>query len=246
MNRLGLRLNRIDPYRANSTATSDSHSGATGFLGDLSPQELERFHALGRRQRYPRASTLFREGETSDWVVLLLAGRVKVSVFSAIGSEILLAIREPGTLLGELSALDGEPRSATVTALDTVEALIVTAEDFRSFLESHPHASLRLLQLLTRRLRDADRKRIEFGSYDTVGRVARRLLELAERFGETTEERGVRISLSLSQEELAGWVGSSRESLNKALRALQLRGWIETGRRRIQILDLEALRRRAT
>ncbi len=217
-----------------------------GFLAELSPRELEVLHSLARRRRYKRGSTLFNEGDSSDWVVVVLKGRVKVSSFTSEGKEIVLALREPGALLGELAALDGQPRSATVSALDPVEALMVSGDDFRAFLQAAPQASLRLLQMLTRRLRDADRKRIEFGAYDTVGRVALRLLELAERFGEAMPEAGVRISLSLSQEELAGWVGSSREAVNKALGALQRHGWIETHRRRINVLDPEALRRRAT
>ena len=217
-----------------------------GFLAELSPKELEVLHSLARRRRYARGSTLFNEGESSDWVVVVLKGRVKVSSFTAEGKEIVLALREPGALLGELAALDGQPRSATVSALDQVEALLISGDDFRAFLQAAPQASLRLLQMLTGRLRDADRKRIEFGANDTVGRVALRLLELAERFGEETPEAGVRISLPLSQEELAGWVGSSREGVNKALRALQRHGWIETHRLRINVLDVEALRRRAT
>jgi CRP-like cAMP-binding protein len=104
--------------------------------------------------------------------------------------------------------------------------------------------SFLLMRELTRRLRDADRKRIEFGAYDTTGRVAARLVELAERFGERTEE-GLRISLPLSQDELAGWTGSSREAVTKALRTLREEGWIQTGRLHVVIHDLEALRDRA-
>jgi len=116
----------------------------SGFPGDLTSGELDELQALGQRRRYPRGSTLFREADPSDWVVLLMEGRVKVSVVSAAGSEILLAIREPGTLLGELSALDGEPRSATVTALDPVVAVVVSAQDFRAFLASNPQAALQI------------------------------------------------------------------------------------------------------
>jgi len=98
--------------------------------------------------------------------------------------------------------------------------------------------------MLSSRLRDADRKRIEFGAYDTLGRLATRLLELVERFGEPTE-RGVRIALPLTQDELAGWIGSSREAVARALQALRARGYVETRRRTIVVLDLDALRRRA-
>ena len=210
----------------------------------LDPRLEEQLRARARRRSYPRGVRLFSEGDTSDWVVVLEAGRVKASVATPEGREILLAVRGTGALLGELSAIDGAPRSATVTAVEPVEALVIDGADFRAFLATEADAAFGLLQLLTRRLRDADRKRIEFGASDTVGRVASRLVELIDRFGEAGEGR-VRIGLPLSQEELAGWVGSSREAVSKALLFLRRHGWIETGRKEIVVLDLDALRRRS-
>jgi CRP-like cAMP-binding protein len=177
-------------------------------------------------------------------VAFLLAGRVKVSFFTAEGAEVVLALRGPGALLGELAALDGQPRSASVTALEPVEALAVSTAEFVDFLQARPGAALVLLRLLSGRLREADRKRVEFGAHHTLGRVAHCLAELAERFG-TESARGLRIALPLSQQELAGWTGSSREAVAKALRMLRERGWIATRRREIVIHDLAALRRYA-
>ena len=222
----------------------DASAGPHGFLGSLGAQEVEDLTAVARTRRYRRGATLIGEGMRPDLVVVLLSGRVKVTSASTGGEEALLAVRGPGDLLGELSALDGQPSSATVSALDPVEALVVSADGFRAFLQAHPEAALRLLELLTRRLRDADRKRVEFGAYDTVGRVASRLVELSQRFGQPTGQ-GVRIALPLTQEELAGWVGSSREAVSKALRWMRARGWVETRRKAIVVLDLDALRRRA-
>jgi CRP-like cAMP-binding protein len=216
-----------------------------GFFGALSLEEREQLAGGGRRRRFPRGSTLFNEGETSDRVVLLLSGRVKVSYFTEEGKEVVLAVRSPGDILGELSALDGEPRSATATALETVEALLLTAGQFRDFLCGQPQAAVVLLEMLARRLRDADRKRVEFGAYDTVGRVARRLLELADRFGEPDQD-GIRIALPLSQDELAGWVGASRKAVGNALGWMRERGLIETRRRGLTIRDMTELRKRAT
>jgi CRP/FNR family cyclic AMP-dependent transcriptional regulator len=216
-----------------------------GFLGLLADREVGDLAAAGRIRRYRRGATLLTEGSVSGLVIVLHSGRVKVSSVTERGDEVLLAVRSPGDLLGEFSALDGEPYSATVTALDPVDALVVGAAEFRAFLEGHPAVALHLLELLTRRLRDADRKRVEFGAADTTGRVSSRLVELADRFGQPTQH-GVRISVSLTQEELAGWVGSSREAVSKALRTLRARGWIETRRKAIVVIDLAALRRRAT
>src|SRR5207342_283186 len=123
-------------------------------------------------------------------------------------------------------------------------ALVVPIAAFADYLRSHGDAAIALLQLVTARLRDADRKRVESAAYDIPGRVARRLLELAERFGEP-DGQGVRIGVALSQDELAGWVGASREAVAKALRVLRDRGFVTTGRRTMTVLDLEGLRKRA-
>jgi CRP-like cAMP-binding protein len=225
---------------------SEPLTGPPGsFAGALTAAERDRLAEAGRRRRFPRGSTLFNEGERSDRVVILLTGRVKVSYFTENGKEVVLAVRSSGDLLGELSALDGEPRSATATALEPVEALVFTVGRFRDFLSAHPRTALTLLEMLSRRLRDADRKRVEFGAYDSVGRVARRLVELADDFG-VPDPGGVRITVSLTQEELAGWVGASRKAVGNALRWLRERGLVDTRRRGITIRDLDALRKRAT
>jgi len=212
----------------------------SGFLGNLTPEEARAFLRRGRRRRYRRGAALFREGEHSEGVLAVLTGRVKVSFFTDQGREIVLAVRGPGELLGELSTIDGEPRSATGTALGPVEALAVAAEAFTTFLEEYPRVALVLLRTVSRRLREATRRRIEYGALDTTGRVAARLVELAEQYGEASEGH-VRILLPLTQEELAGWVGASREAVSKALGALRARGWIETHRRGITVLDPTAL-----
>jgi CRP/FNR family cyclic AMP-dependent transcriptional regulator len=227
-----------------SVAAWPADDPAIGFLGALDPEQLAALHDRGIRRRFRKGQALFHEGGTSDRVVILVSGRVKVATTTEEGKEIVLAFRGPGDMLGELSAIDGEPRSATVEAIEPVESLAVAASDFRSFLLAYPDVALLLLRMLSRRLRDADRKRVEYAAHDTVGRVAARLVELADRYGEPTG-RGLRIGLPLSQEELAGWVGGSREAVSKALQTLRSVGWVLTDRRRITVLDLEALRRRS-
>lgn len=215
------------------------------FFDRLGSEEADELLSLGRRRTYPRGATIFNEGEISDRIVAVVSGQVKISYFTVDGREVVLAIRGAGDLLGELSAMDGQPLSATATAMDTVEVRVVLVDQFKAFLEGHPRAAVALLEMVIQRLRDADRKRIEFAAHDSVGRVALRLVELARRFGESTDS-GVKIDLPLSQEELAGWTGSSREAVSKALQHLRSRGWIETGRRSITITDIDALADRAT
>ncbi|MFI6183920.1 Crp/Fnr family transcriptional regulator [Nonomuraea sp. NPDC051191] len=212
------------------------------FLSMLTAEEIDTLRAAGRPRQWDRGTTVIGEGDSADWVVVLTRGRVKVSSHTSGGTEVVLAVRGPGALLGDMSAVDGSPRSATVTALEPVQGIVIG--DFSGFLAAHGRIAVLLLQLVVGRLRDADRKRVEYGAFDTTGRVATRLLELADRYGEPTTA-GVRVALPLSQDELAGWTGSSREAVSKALRSLRDRGLIETGRRRVVIHDVEGLRRRA-
>ena len=218
--------------------------GELRFVDALGPGRFDDLRALGRSRRFPIGARLFHEREAGNAVLVLLSGRVKLSSTTEGGREALLGIREPGELIGEMSAIDGAPRSATATALEPVEVLALSSEAFVGYLERTPDVGLLLVRMLNRRLRDADRKRTEFLAQDTVGRVCSRLVELAERFGEAAEE-GTSIDLAITQEDLAGWTGSSREAVIRALRTLRELGWIATRRRGVTLLDVEMLRRRA-
>jgi CRP/FNR family transcriptional regulator, cyclic AMP receptor protein len=206
----------------------------------LEPADAALLAARGRPRRFRRAQELMYQGQLSNEVFLLRRGRVKVFATAA-GKEAVLAFRGPGDVLGELSGVDDGPRSATAVAIEAVEALALTGAEFRAFLAETPSAALALLRVMSLRLRDADAKRIEFRSLNTIGRVAVRLLELSERFGR--DDGGtVVIELPLSQEDLAGWTGSSVESVNRGLHMMRSLGWIETGRREIRIVDVDAVR----
>lgn len=214
------------------------------FMARLDAPDRAALTAYGRQRKWPAGASLFLEGERCATVLVVVSGRVKVFSLTEHGEEVVLAVRGPGALLGELSAVDGAPRGASVAALEPVTALVVPIAAFVEFLRLHAGAAMVLLRLVTSRLRDADRKRVEFGTYDIAARVARRLVELADRYGEP-EGTGVRITVALSQDELAGWVGASREAVAKALRGLRERGFVTTGRRTTTVLDLDGLRRRA-
>lgn len=200
----------------------------------------------GHRRRFGAGAIVFGEGDVSNRVVLVLSGRLKVSASSNDGHEVVLGYRERGDVLGEFAAIDGEPHLATVTAVEPTEALVLPADRFMAALEERPAASMALLRSVISRLRDADRKRLEFASLDATGRVARRLVELAERYGEAEGEgEGIHITLPITQQELAGWVSTSREAVSKSMHRLRERGLIDVHRRSVTVLDLEGLRRRA-
>jgi CRP-like cAMP-binding protein len=219
-------------------------SGELRFLDALSQEQVEALRAIGRTRRYASGERLFLEREPGDAVLVLQSGRVKLSSITDGGREALLGIREPGELIGEMSAIDEVPRSATATALEPVEVLALSSRAFTAYLERTPGVALVLVRVLNRRLRDADRKRTEFLAQDTVGRVSSRLVELADRFGQTGDD-GTHIDLAITQEDLAGWTGSSREAVIRALRTLRELGWIETRRRGVTLLDVEMLRQRS-
>lgn len=197
----------------------------------------------GHSRRFQRGQVLFTEGDRAERVFLIEQGWVMLSCSAPGGREIVLGLRGPGSVIGELSALDGEPRSATALAVEDVAAVVAPGAVLTRALKDVETAE-ELIRLLAGRLRDADRKRLEFAALDTLGRVAWRVLELGEQFGRTTGD-GVAIELPLSQEQLASWCGASRESTVKALASLRSLGTVSTGRRSIVIRDVEALRRHA-
>jgi CRP-like cAMP-binding protein len=217
---------------------------AEGFLAELAADERADLEQLGAVRRYRRGDVLFHQGDDAGAVVVLRDGHVKATMLND-GREVILAFPGPGELLGELSAVDGMPRSATVRAIDEVEALVIPGSAFRAFLEHRPRIALVLLRGVAERLRAADRQRVDYAVNDVVVRVAGRLVELCDRFG-SEDGAGIDVGLAITQDELAAWAGASREAVAKAMALLRTLGWVQTERRRILVLDLPALRRYAT
>ena len=193
--------------------------------------------------QFRRGQALLIQGDRSERVFVIERGWVIISYVGPGGREIVLGLRGPGDVIGELSSLDDEPRTATALAVDEVHAIVAPASVLTRALQDADTAN-ELIRVLAARLRDADRKRLEFAMLDTLGRVAWRVLELGEQFGQDGED-GIVVELPLSQEQLASWCGASREATVKALAALRTLGCVTTGRRTVTILDADALRRHA-
>lgn len=215
-----------------------------GFLADLSPDETQALEAVAMRRRYGANVTILHEGDDAGPVVIVLSGCVKIASVSEAGREAIVAVRGAGDLLGELAAIDGGRRSTSVTTLEPVELLLVARSDFLALLEQHARIAVVILRMVASRLRYADAQQAQFATHDVVGRLARRLVELSERFGETSEG-GIEIDLPLSQDELGSWIGASREGVSKAFHTLRSLHIVETGRRHVTVLDVEALSRHA-
>lgn len=214
------------------------------FLARLTPQERDAVEALGRPTSFPRGSVIMFEGEPEERLILILAGRVKVTRTGPDGREVILGIRDPGDLLGELAFIDRQPRSATVVALEPVQGLMMPGSRFRDHLEQTPRVALALLEVVAGRFREATLNRLQFAALDTMGRLSARILELAERYGENVNG-SIEIQLPVSQEELASWTGASRTGVAQALQSLRELNWLETQRGQMTVRDPAALQARA-
>ncbi len=214
------------------------------FLRQLGQVDGDALVARVRKRTVTRSQPILRAGAAGDDVVLVLSGRVQLVAYGMAQREVLLAIRGPGELLGEMAALGGRRRSASAIAVEDVEAGFLTGDEFRAYLREHPDAALVLIRMLVGRLTDATRDVVDLATQDSVGRIAKRLLELANDHG-APSGGGTRIELSLTQDELARWTGATRETVSRALRLMRQLGWISTDNRKITVLDPEALRRRS-
>ncbi len=197
----------------------------------------------GRVVQIRRGQALFVEGDRAERVFLLQRGWVVISCVGASGREVVLGVSGPGDVIGELSAFDEQPRSATAVAADDVQAVVASARALTNALDNLG-AAHELIAVLAVRIRDDTRKLVEFATLSTLGRIAWRLLELANRFGEPVPD-GIGVSLPLSQDQLASWCGASREAAVRSLRSLRTLGIISTGRHSVIIRDLDGLRRQA-
>ena len=219
-------------------------SGPRDFLALLSDEDRAALDGMARRASFSPGTVLMHEGLYPESVLVLLEGLVKVTCVTASGRESILGFCGGGELIGELAAIDEQPHGSTVTTIGPVRAMVVSSRVFRAFVWERTGAAIAILRMLGDRFRDADRRLVEFGGGDALGRVASRLVELCDTYGEHSD-RGVTIALPLSQDELAGWAGCSPKAVVNSLQTLRRLEIIETGRRQITILDVAGLRSRA-
>lgn len=215
------------------------------FLDRLPRERADDMVATGRRRRLSRGEVLFVEGDLADRVAVVLTGRLKVATLSTAGTEAVLGVSGPGELIGEVSAIDGSPRSATATAIEASEVSVLAARDFEQFLADHGDVAVALVRQLCQRYRASTDTRTGFGSDAVPTRLAARLVSLFDEHGITDPDGTRRIGIALTQVELAAWIGASREAVAKALQQLRQQGIVSTARRSIIILDLDRLRERS-
>jgi CRP-like cAMP-binding protein len=214
----------------------------TGFWGSLTRADRDGLHALGRVSVFPAGAALCVEGEPATHLFIVLAGWVKILSAAGDGSEVMLALRGDGDVVGEPAArLEGH-RTATARAAVRTEALAVVAGRLGAFLDEHPGADRAFHRTMARRSHDSSRSLRERATSSGAQRLARLLLDLAGRCGEATEH-GTTIAVPLSQAELAGMIGVARPTVTRALQQWRPRGLVSTGPGQITLIDAAALRR---
>lgn len=194
--------------------------------------------------RFPRGTTIFEEGEPGDRLYIITSGKVKLARHAPDGRENLLTVMGPSDMFGELSIFDPGPRTSSAVCVTEVHAATMNSEMLRTWVGDHPAIAQQLLRVLARRLRRTNASLADLIFTDVPGRVAKTLLQLANRFG-AQEGGALRVNHDLTQEEIAQLVGASRETVNKALATFAHRGWIRLEGKSVLIVDTEHLAKRA-
>ena len=215
------------------------------LFSGLSESDLEALSSIVSKRQYTKSETLFHQGDPGEEFLVLTAGSVKVELMNTDGKELTLTILTPYQFLGELALLDDVPRSATVVALEASEFLSINKKDFARVLESYPSMAVPMLRQLTKRVRILTDDIASMAFMDSYGRVTRKILALAEEMGEDQADGGIFINQSLTHQQLANLVGTTRETVTKILNQMKDANLISIRRHRITIHDSEELASRA-
>ena len=205
------------------------------LFAKLPEPELLQLAERARTRSFKRGETLFRKDDPGTHLYVVLDGAVKIALPGELGQEALVAIMRAGDHFGELALFDGSPRSASATALDDTRAALLARDDFLAFLDMHPAAVRVVLDALAKTIRRLSDRVEDLIFLDVPSRVAKYLLDLAHQIGDD------KLELTLTQDELAAFIGASRVSVNRVLGDLERREIIEIRRRHILVRDRDRL-----
>jgi CRP/FNR family cyclic AMP-dependent transcriptional regulator len=223
---------RLVPITAKTVVERDS------LFRGLPQATLARIAALGSRRVYEKDAIVFLRGDPGDSLCGVVSGRVRISASLPTGKEVFLNIMEPGDSFGEIALLDGQPRTATATAMARTELIIFKREQFLALLSTEPQLAAHLIGLLCRRVRWTAQLMEDSALLSVPARMAKRLLSLTQLNGRPTASG---IKLALSQEELAQFLGVSRQVVNQYLQVWKANGWIVSGRGHLTICSASSL-----
>jgi len=207
---------------------------AVPFFTQLSDRELDVVRAVSSEKTYPKNAVVLTEGEMGDSLYMIQSGKVKVFIGDEDGREIILKILGPGDFFGEMSMIDKQPRSASVTTIEASTFLVLSHAAFERCVEQAPRIANMVMRVLAQRVREADRKIGTLALMDVYGRVASTLLELS-----VYSNGKLMVGEKLSQQDLANMVGASREMVNRILKDLSDRGFISIESKSITIINRE-------
>jgi CRP/FNR family cyclic AMP-dependent transcriptional regulator len=215
------------------------------FFSGLDAASLESVGRGMRSRRFRRGEVIFHQGDPGDALFIVMSGAIKIMLPSDTGDEAILATLRPGDVFGELALLDGAPRSATATALEATETLILPRDQFRELLATEPAIRDAILASMAGELRRLTNHVEELHFLDITGRLASRLVRLASESGKSLPDGAIRLGSPLTQGDLAAMIGCTRQSVNKLLGMFTDDGLVRLERDSIVILDLAGLARTA-
>jgi CRP/FNR family transcriptional regulator/CRP/FNR family cyclic AMP-dependent transcriptional regulator len=219
--------------------------GRLPLLSGLDPAVVDEFKRRSRPRKYPRGSVIFHKDDPGSLLYVIVSGTVKISIPSMEGKDLVLNILTTGESFGELALFDDAPRNASAEATEDTSTLTLQRADFLELIEAHPRLAMRVIALLTRRLRSADALAQDACLLDLPGRLARRLMELAETYGEGGADGPIVLKLRLTQSELAALIGATRVATNRQLQRFQALGIVSWENQRITLKKPNELKRLA-
>lgn len=210
------------------------------LFADLPEAQLSEIARLGETRRFPPKEQVVRQGQPGGDLYVIIDGHAKVVTSDTDGRDTALNIMGPGEVFGEVSLLDGAPRSATIIPLEPCSMLVIQRGVFMRFLERNPSISIKLLAVLAGRLRRLTERAEDIAFLRVAARLAKRIVQLADDYGEPVEDGSVRVVFRLSQQEIGDLVGATRESANKHIRGWESKGLVsqEAGHLVIHRLDM--------
>lgn len=211
------------------------------LFSELRDPELEALAEVSVVRRVPQDAIILLAEEEGDTLFVIVRGRVKVTVMSEDGREVILSILKDGDIFGEMSLLDGKPRSASVIATDETELIMLRRPDFLSRLERYPQMASKMLATLATRLRRTNRQVESLALLNVYGRIAGTLLQLADDLG-VKDDQGIVIPERPIHQEIANMSGTTRETVSRVLNDLERRGYLVREGRKIVILAPDRLR----
>ena len=220
-----------------------SYFKQVSFFADLPEEDIQALSSVAKRRAFRSEEVIFHRDDPGQVLYMIKEGKVKICIISPDGQEVSLAVFGKGEYFGEFALLDGLPRSTDAVALEKVECYTLQRSDFHNTILKNPKIALLIMGALSKRLRDTNQMVENLIFLDVYGRVAKKLLELADAHGVQVED-GVRIDVRLTQQELAAMVGASRESVNKVLGYFTDKNYISTDKHRITLHRTADLQRR--